>query len=313
MVKTMKMLTSIIGVNECHKPKKNTKRGYDYRVRKFYKRPATLKNYSKNLFKSIILFSHELGQRKQGVETAPLYLKKYINVKNHKFYNVKNTGNLFQNINNLYKMNKKVDGPRINIGGDHSMSIATIADTLNRYHDAKVIYFDAHTDINTYESSITKNYHGMPLSFLTGLDHNEYFDFIKHKLKFDNLLYIGIRCLDLFEKDLVYERNIKYIEPKELNNNFENTMNKILEFAGNSPIHLSFDVDCIDKQLVESSGTTVDRGIKMKIGKEALKEIKKYTNVVNVDITELNMYLDTSKQAERSGKNIVQLFRPFFA
>jgi len=210
-------------------------------------------------------------------------------------------------------MNKKVGGNKINIGGDHSMSIATIADTLNRYPAAKVIYFDAHADINTYASSNSKHYHGMPLSFVTGIDRDSKFSFIKNKLKFENLLYIGGRCWDIFERDLIYKHNIKHIDPHELNNDFENEMNKILTFAGNNPIHLSFDVDCMDKSLVPSTGTAVKGGIEMSTGKNVLEQIKKYTNVVNVDITELNMDLGTHNESETSLKNTVELFKPFLS
>jgi arginase len=191
------------------------------------------------------------------------------------------------------------------------MSIATIADTMNRYPNAKVIYFDAHADINTYASSNSKHYHGMPLSFVTGIDRDSKFTFIKNKLKLENLLYIGGRCWDTFERDLIYKHNIKHIDPHELNTDFENATNKILTFAGNSPIHVSFDVDSMDKSLVPSTGTAVKGGIKMNIGKDILQQIKNNTNVVNVDITELNMDLGTQKESQRSLKNTDELFKSF--
>ena len=55
------------------------------------------------------------------------------------------------------------------------MSLATVADSLNRTEEdqLKVLWFDAHPDINTYQSSPSKNFHGMPLSYLTGLDEND--------------------------------------------------------------------------------------------------------------------------------------------
>lgn len=311
-VKTKKS-DSMFGINDCHKPKKNTKKGYEYRIRKIYKRPKTLKNYSKKAFKNIILFPHDLGQTKHGVEKAPKFLKKYINKKHHKIYAINDTNDFFTNIHNLYNINKKVGGNKINIGGDHSMSIATIADTMNRYPNAKVIYFDAHADINTYQSSKSKHYHGMPLSFVTGIDKDDKFSFIKNKLKLENLLYIGGRCWDIFERNLIYKHNIKHIDPDELNNDFENAMNKILAFSGTAPIHLSFDVDCMDKSLVPSTGTAVKGGIKQDIGEEVLKQIKNHTNVVNVDITELNMDLGTHNEAEKSLKNTKRLFEPFLS
>ena len=73
------------------------------------------------------------------------------------------------------------------------MSIATVADTLNRNPNAKVIWIDAHADINTPDSSISKNLHGMPLAFLTGLTSPKEllnYTFIKNQLRFNNLLYI---------------------------------------------------------------------------------------------------------------------------
>jgi arginase len=309
--KARKTSISLFGINDCHKPKNNTKKGYEYRIRKIYKRPKTLKNYSKKVFRNIILFPHDLGQTKHGVEKAPKFLKKYINKKHHRIYNVEDKNDFFTNIHNLYDMNKKIGGPKVNIGGDHSMSIATIADTMNRYPNAKVIYFDAHADINTYASSNSKHYHGMPLSFVTGIDHDDKFTFIKNKLKLENLLYIGGRCWDTFERDLIYKHNIKHIDPHELNTDFENATNKILTFAGNSPIHVSFDVDSMDKSVVPSTGTAVKGGIKMNIGKDILQQIKNHTNVVNVDITELNMDLGTQKETQRSLKNTDELFKSF--
>jgi hypothetical protein len=78
--KTKKQVVSLFGINDCHKPKKNTKKNYEYRMRTIYKRPKTLKNYSKKIIKNIILFPHDLGQTKHGVDKAPKYLQKFINI-----------------------------------------------------------------------------------------------------------------------------------------------------------------------------------------------------------------------------------------
>ena len=106
--KTKKQAISMFGINDCHKPKKNTKKGYQYSIRKIYMRPKTLKNYSRKVFKNIILFPHDLGQTKHGVDKAPNYIKKYINKNHHKIYNVKDSGDFFKNIHELYELNKKI-------------------------------------------------------------------------------------------------------------------------------------------------------------------------------------------------------------
>ena len=307
--KTKKQSVSLFGINDCNKPKKNTKKNYTFK-NKYKGKTIKLKSNPYN-YKNIILFPHNLGQTKTGVEKAPKYLNKFINHKKHKILTVKNTGDLFKNLKDLYDINKKIKGKRVNIGGDHSMAIATIAYTLNKYPNAKIVYFDAHADLNTYKKSKSKHYHGMPLSFVTGLDNEPKFNFIKNKLGYDNLLYIGGRCWDIFERDEIYKKNIKFLTPDEINNNFEESLNKILDFVGDSPVHVSFDVDSIDPKYIPSTGTAVKNGVELKNAITILDKLNS-KNLVNMDITELNMDLgDKSSDGIKSGKNTSILFEKF--
>jgi len=302
MAKTKKKTTSLFGINDCHKPKKN------FTFKKYKKHSKkTKKPYD---YKTIILFPHNLGQTKTGVEKAPKFLSKFINHKKHKVQIVKNTGNLFKNIDHLYVDNKKTAGKIVNIGGDHSMAIATIADTLNKYPNAKVVYFDAHADINTYKSSNSKHYHGMPLSYVTGIDSNKHFSFIKNLLPFENLLYIGSRCWDIFEINEVYKDKIKFLTPDDINNHFKDSLNKILNFVGDSPVHVSFDVDSIDPKYIPSTGTPVKNGVKMNNAIKILDNLNN-TNIVKMDITELNMDLGTKQDGIKSGLNTEKIFSKF--
>jgi arginase len=308
--KTKKQVVSLFGINDCHKPKKNNKSNYTFKNRN-NKNNKTIKRKSKPYnYKTIILFPHNLGQTKTGTEKSPGILNKFINHKKHKVKRVKNTGNMFKNIIDLYQANKKSSGKIVNIGGDHSMAIATIADTLNKYPDAKVVYFDAHADINTYKSSNSKHYHGMPLSFVTGLDSDKRFSFIKNKLPLENLLYIGGRCWDIFERDEVYKRNIKFLSPDEINNNFNESLNKIMDFVGNSPVHVSFDVDSIDPKYIPSTGTPVKNGVELNNAIKILDGLNS-KNIVNMDITELNRDLGSKTDGDKSVKNTEVLFHKF--
>ena len=305
---------SMFGINDCHKARKNTKKSYTFSKKYRQRRTKTVKyNLTKNKFKRIILFPHKLGQTKPGVDKTPAYMKSFINRKTHNIINVKSTGDLFKNIQHLYTANKKCGKhPIINIGGDHSMAIATIAHTLNTYPNAKVLYFDAHGDINTLASSKSKHYHGMPLSFMTGIDHDDRFPFIKNKLSFNNLCYFGTRCVDPAERDVIYEKDIRYVESSELNNSINEVIQKVDDFIGNSPVHLSFDVDSVDPSFIPSTGTTVKHGIKLSIAMKMLDYL--YTkNVVNVDITELNVGLGSREDIAKSEKNTLLLFRNFLS
>ena len=302
---------------KCHSVKKNNKKDYAYnknknrfktRRLKFLNTSSLKKIKTKSKFKKIILYSESLGQNKPGVDKTPEKFSKLINHKDHTFIKVKMTNNLFKNLINLYNVNKAIKGPKINIGGDHSMAIATIADTLNQYPNAKVIYFDAHGDINTYKSALAKNYHAMPLSFVTGIDKdvNGDFPFIKNKLKLENLLFVGTRCLDQYEVDIIHKYNIKTITPSEINNDLPTVLAKMEEFVGSSPFHISFDVDCMDPKYVPSTGTVDSGGIEMSRGKSILSYLYS-KRVVNVDVTELNVSLGSEEEVLESEKNVLRL------
>ena len=235
----------------------------------------------------LIFCSNSLGQRLKGVCKNYYYLNNILDNK-YKKYDVQCTGNLFRNFQVIYKVNEKVNGKRINIGGDHSIAIPTIAYSLNKNKNLKVIWIDAHADINTYQESKTKNYHGMPLAFLTGIDNNPKLNFINSLLKFENLLYIGIRDIDDFERNIIKSKNINVISMNDVKYDFSNCIDRINNFVGDDPVHLSFDMDSLDPSILKCTGTKVDDGLYLEESLEIIKVINQ-KKLVNTDITELNL------------------------
>ena len=245
-----------------------------------------------------------LGQLKHGVEHSPFLLKEFMKL--NRTTSVHCNSNLVSNLRRLYKTNVKTFGQRINIGGDHSMSLATVSYTLNKYPESKVVWFDAHPDINTSYSSETQNLHGMPLGFLTGLDYYEGFSFIKNRLPFQNLLYVGLRDIDEYEQNILNTCNIEQITSEEVNKNPTKVIRTIQDFIDNDTFHLSFDVDCMDPSIMSSTGTPVENGILLKPMKKVLRNIMNSDNMVNMDITELNLELGDS---HNSLNNFLHLFK----
>ena len=187
------------------------------------------------------------------------------------------------NSNLLFSKNKI-----INFGGDHSISIATLQATIDVFPDTKVIWIDAHPDCNTFEASISKNLHGMVLSHIFGL--NKLLSFGFNKLDFKNILYIGIRDLDSFEKKLIDNNNINFISVDEINFKPEKTAKKIMDFVDNHNVHISFDVDSLDPKHLSSTGTPVINGIDYSSLFSTLSKLK-LNNLKNVDIVEFNPQL----------------------
>jgi arginase len=260
------------------------------------------------MFKHILLFPHCKGQLRKGVQDTPDIFRQFI--KSDNFVNVKTGKCLFENLRNLNYENNSHTGPLLNIGGDHSMGIGSVSSSLQKYPNVKVLWFDAHADINTYSSSLTKNWHGMPLSFLCGIDSHPSLSFITNKLPFENLMYIGIRDVDQYEVDTILEKKIKFITVDHLQKDLYASINTISDFVGNDPVHISFDVDCIDIDEIASTGTPVEKGVKLNDALLLLNMLQ-HKNVINVDITELNFDVGTTQQKFRSLSNTLRLFERY--
>ncbi len=261
------------------------------------------------LFKNVILFSHRAGQRRLGVDKTPYFINNLIHP-NIKKTDTKVTNDLNTNLYNLYQRNVLINGPRLNIGGDHSMSIATVADSIRRYRDLKVVWMDAHCDINTYKMSETKNYHGMPLSILTGLEEDSSLNFVYRYLDFKNILYIGVRDIDSYEKEIVKKHKIKCITVDKIHSNVNKVLCDINEFIGDSPVHFSFDVDVLDPSVMPSTGTPVENGLELEPCKIIVDEMLRH-NLVSVDLTELNLTIGHVEDRAKSLINVTHLFKKY--
>jgi len=245
------------------------------------------------------------GQRKKGVELAHKlitpHVKKYIKLSNDKFHS-KNGYYLLRDI--VYQTNKNNTIP-ITIGGDHSISLGSLSGSLKHHKDnLTTIWIDAHADINTEESSPSGNLHGMPLSYLTGLEKDFFKDEKTNLLNTDNLLYLGIRDIDKYEEEIINEKNIKYLTSNDINNNI-NKLNDVKIMTDN--IHVSIDVDVLDPKYMKSTGTPVDNGISLDKLEQILKWIKSEGNVTSIDIVEFNPKIGNIYEYEYSLHNFIKL------
>ena len=264
------------------------------------------------MFKNILLYPTRLGQQKIGTELTPLVMKGHIKSTHHIIRTVflDEIKPIEIGLHKLYKRNASLTNPIINIGGDHSMSIATVQDSLNKYPNVKVLWIDAHADINTYESSCSKNVHGMPLSILTGLDPWSSMRFQDRLLPFTNLMYIGVRETDPFESTLIHRNNINMLSSANIMKNVDVTLDLIEDFIKDAPVHVSFDVDVLDPMYMPCTGTPVDNGMDI----NSIKNILDYLvtkNIVNMDITELNLQLGTDEQKYASIKTVKHLLEHY--
>lgn len=145
----------------------------------------------------------------------------------------------------------------LNIGGDHSAGIGTGWGFLRFLHRAyppntpkKLIWFDAHADLNTRASSLSGNMHGMPVAFLCGDEYDS--AYAPEPLLFEpqEIIYIGVRDCDPYEIQRIEKTGMRVFP--QIRGYEEN----ILRAIGNHQhTHISFDVDCLDKSEMKNTGT----------------------------------------------------------
>lgn len=190
------------------------------------------------------------------------------------------------------------------IGGDHSIAIGTIAGVLQHKKDIGVIWFDAHGDINTEESSPTGNIHGMPVAVSLGLGHEKLVSIggKDAKLDLDKFVYVGCRDLDKGERQVLKELGANVFTMHEIDRDgILSVMNQAIEIAGRGKdgIHVSFDMDSIDPIYVQGTGTKVPGGLSYREANFALELVAKSEKLISAEFVEVNPLLDNNNETAK--------------
>ncbi|GMA14707.1 arginase [Deinococcus metallilatus] len=191
----------------------------------------------------------------------------------------------------------------ITLGGDHSVSMGTVTGNALRGNPAGdrtgLIWVDAHTDYNTPESSPSGNIHGMPVAHLTGLGDADLAGLGGGwSLRPEDIVMIGIRSVDAFERDLLREAGIKAYTMKEVDQlGITRITEETLERLGDvRRLHVSFDADALDPTVAPGVGTPVPGGLTYREGHLLMELLCESNRVTSLDIVEVNPVLDTRNQ-----------------
>ena len=233
------------------------------------------------------------GQPKKGVHTGAEILTKYFK----DFQNVKHTNIPTKHFNNklkgyqkIFKANNKAfrqSRRPINLGGDHSISGASLAASLQQFgDDLCVVWVDAHADINTIESSPSGNFHGMPVASAMHLMK----PWVKAPpLKPSQIVYIGLRDLDPFEKEFIQKHSIVNYTGEDVESvGMSYILDDCSRCITGRKIHYSFDIDVMEPVIAPSTGTPVEDGLECHDVYNIHHKMFELGEVVNCDFVEYN-------------------------
>ncbi|HKM01996.1 MAG TPA: arginase [Sedimentibacter sp.] len=197
------------------------------------------------------------------------------------------------------KVSKVMDEGRfpLVLGGDHSIAIGTIAGVTQHKKNLGVIWFDAHGDINTEETSPSGNIHGMPVAVSLGYGHERLISIGGNdpKLKPNKFVYIGCRDLDAGERKVLKELGITVFTMHEIDRyGMTEVIDRAIKIAGEGTdgIHVSFDLDSLDPTFVQGTGTRVPGGLTYRESHLALEMIALSEKLVSAEFVEVNPIID---------------------
>lgn len=184
------------------------------------------------------------------------------------------------------------------LGGDHSIAIGTLAGLGEHYKNLGVIWFDAHADLNTPETTPSGNIHGMPLAVSIGLGHERLVKIRKNvpKIKPENVIIIGARSVDPGERELISQQGIKVYTMHEIDRlGMTRVMEDALEYLRERNVdglHLSLDLDGLDPLYTPGVGTPVAGGITYRESHLAMEMLQESGMLTSAEFVEVNPILD---------------------
>lgn len=191
------------------------------------------------------------------------------------------------------------------LGGDHSIAIGTFSGISSFYkkqeQDIGLIWFDAHADINTHETSPSGNIHGMPLAALLGLGEESLVNLegFSPKIKPEYCAHIGARDLDIGEKRRIYQLGMRenFFTMSDIDKRgMPACVADAIKIASRAEggFAVTFDVDMIDPRFAPGSGTLVRGGTTYREAHVALEAIAETDQLRSFEIVEVNPMLDKS-------------------
>lgn len=200
------------------------------------------------------------------------------------------------------------------LGGDHSIAIGSLsgfaAYCRSRNETTGLIWFDAHADMNTPETTPSGNIHGMPLAVLLGRGAPQLTNIAGFSPKLDPKLcaHVGARDIDSGERELISQLGIRFITMREIDERGMNAcMDEAISIASQASggYAVTFDVDALDPGDAPGSGTLVRGGLTYRESHLAMEKIAEAGGMRSLEVVEINTALDINNKTAELGVELI--------
>lgn len=203
------------------------------------------------------------------------------------------------------------------MGGDHCLAIGSISAIAKqcrfRKKKLRVIWFDAHTDVNDETISPSGNVHGMPVSVLLGHGPKSLVGWSGEPAAIgaEDIDFVGIRSVDAHEKLIIQRLGLSVYDMRHIDEHgMRHTMTEVLQdLDENTHLHVSFDLDCLDPMEAPGVGTGVRGGPTYREMQLCMEMIADTGLLASLDVVEINPALDVRN---RTAELAVEFIRSLF-
>ena len=200
------------------------------------------------------------------------------------------------------------------MGGDHCLAVGSISAVARhvrqRGQKLRVLWLDAHTDVNTDATSPSGNIHGMPVSCLLGHGPAALTGWSGEKaaLSHDAIRFLGIRSVDVAEKQAIRELGLTVFDMRHIDEHgMRDTMTEALrDIDDDTHLHVSFDLDCLDPADAPGVGTAVRGGPTYREMQLCMEMIADTGRLGSLDVVEINPALDLRNRTAEVAVELIE-------
>lgn len=187
----------------------------------------------------------------------------------------------------------------VSVAGDCCTSIGVLAGLQQAGLEPTLIWFDAHGDFNTWETSPSGFLGGMPLAMLVGLGEQSIVEGVGMKIMpEEKVILTDARDLDPGEREAVGGSAVKHLtDVAEL---LENPLPE-------GPIWVHFDVDVLNTQELPAVSYPAPGGPSADLLRRVFKRLASTGQIVAVSLSSWNDELDEDGQSRELSMELLDL------
>lgn len=174
----------------------------------------------------------------------------------------------------------------LTIGGDCSIDVASISYLAHKYgDDYLLVWFDAHGDLHTPQSSPSKNFHGMPIRTLLGEGDPGIVQSLPSHLNLGQVILVGIRDLEPAETEFIKTTSLMAFSASEAEQNPQKIIDMI-KAKGKKYLHVHIDLDSLDPDVFPYVSYPIPNGLQLHTIQTIVESLQPSLEMVGFALTE---------------------------